>query len=73
VLEPVELYVHAAAADDPTRAEDAMLACFCNNVSARTLASLRDPAHAFPFANLEWPQGVRKAHGITGARGLLPA
>lgn len=29
---------------------------------------LFDPAHPFPFANLEWPKGVRKAHGIRGAR-----
>lgn len=34
-----------------------------------TKAQLVDPDHPFPFANLEWPPGVRKRHGITGARG----
>jgi hypothetical protein len=64
-----ELFVHYSRAEDPTAAEDAMLRCFSANVSAATLAQLPDPAHAFPFANLEWPRGVRKAHGIKGVRG----
>jgi hypothetical protein len=64
-----ELYVHYSRAGDPTAAEDDMLRYFCAHVSAATLGRLPDPAHPFPFANLEWPRGVRKAHGITGARG----
>jgi len=74
MLEPDDLqrlYVHFAAAQDPDGAEDDMLRRFCSQVSKRTLARLPDPEHPFPFANLEWPRGVRKAHGITGARGLL--
>jgi hypothetical protein len=58
-----------ARADVPSAAEDAMLGCFCATVSNAALARLPDPAHPFPFANLEWPRGVRKAHGIRGARG----
>ncbi|MDP9342523.1 MAG: hypothetical protein M3Q23_10630 [Actinomycetota bacterium] len=63
-----ELHVHFAACEDPVFAEDAMLRGFCAGVSPETLAGLLDPAHPFPFANLEWPLGVRKAHGIRGAR-----
>jgi hypothetical protein len=33
-----------------------------------TLVSLLDSVHPFPFANLEWAAGIRKAHGIRGAR-----
>jgi hypothetical protein len=75
LLEPgalARLHVHFTAADDPDGAEDDMLRHFGANVSTATLARLPDPANPFPFANLEWPRGVRKAHGISGARGLLP-
>jgi hypothetical protein len=64
-----ELFVHYSKADNPMAAEDAMLGFFCSNVSRGTLSQLPDPAHPFPFANLEWPRGIRKAHGIKGARG----
>jgi hypothetical protein len=60
--------VHVAAADDPKAAESALLEAFCAGVSADTRANLHDPAHPFPFANLEWPAGTRKLHGITGAK-----
>ncbi len=63
-----EAFVHYAQTDTPNAAEDAMLRTFCAGVSEETLATLHDSAHPFPFANLEWPPGVRKAHGITGAR-----
>jgi hypothetical protein len=66
-----ELFVHYAQADAPNAAEDAMLRAFYGGVSPTTLDKLRDPSHPFPFANLEWPPGVRKAHGIKGARGNL--
>lgn len=72
MLKPIDLFVHFAAATDPEGAEDNMLRCFCSQVSKQALENLPDRAHPFPFANLEWPRGVRKAHGITGARGLLP-
>ncbi len=64
-----DLLVHFARVNDPRAAENAMLGSFCSRVSEATLAALHDPAHPFPFANLEWPAGVRKAHGIKGARG----
>jgi hypothetical protein len=66
-----ERLVHFAPTDDPHAAENAMLGSFCSHVSEATLAGLRDPAHPFPFANLEWPAGARKAHGIKGALGNI--
>src|SRR5581483_266787 len=64
-------FVHWAPTDDPSGAEDAILRSFCRGVSDATRASLLDPEHPFPFANLEWPPGTRKRHGITGAKAAL--
>ena len=63
-----QLFVHYTTCDDPATAENQMLAAFCASVSAGSLEAMRDPAHPFPFANLEWPPGTRKAHGLRGAR-----
>lgn len=63
-----QLWVHYAACDHPSTAEDSMLESFCEGVSVDSRRELLDPAHPFPFANLEWPQGIRKAHGLRGAR-----
>ena len=63
-----DLHVHYAPTSDSSSAEDRMLSMFCSNVSDDTKAVLRDPAHPFPFANLEWPAGTRKSHGLTGTR-----
>lgn len=63
-----KLWVHYAPCGTPGAAEDAMLSAFCSNVSAAAKVALVDPAHPFPFANLEWPPGVRKAHGLRGVR-----
>lgn len=62
------LYVHYSPAVDPNAAESAMIEAFCSAVSPSVSNQLRDPDHPFPFANLEWPRGVRKAHGIKGAK-----
>ncbi len=64
-----ELHVHHAAGPSPADAESAMLSAFCSSVSVTTRRQLGDPDRPFPFANLEWPAGTRKRHGITGARG----
>ena len=45
-----------------------MLAAFAASVSSATRNSLHDPVRVMPFANLEFPPGVRKRHGITGAK-----
>jgi hypothetical protein len=61
-------WVHWASSDDPSASEDAMLRRFCASVTRASRRLLLDPSHPFPFANLEWPPGVRKRHGISGAR-----
>lgn len=63
------LWVHYAQCSDPASAESAIIDRFCSCVSDKTKRDLKDPAHPFPFANLEWPPGVRKTHGIRGAKG----
>lgn len=62
-----QLWVHYTACDDPSIADDSMLERFCEGVSVDSRRELLDPARPFPFANLEWPQGIRKAHGLRGA------
>ena len=61
-------WVHWARSPHPGASENDMLRCFCGDVTESTRRQLLDPAHPFPFANLEWPPGVRKRHGIAGAR-----
>ena len=64
-----QLFVHYAPAGDPEAAENEMIRAYGARLSAATRRTLRDPDHPFPFANLEFPKGVKKAHGIRGARG----
>ena len=63
-----ELWVHYAPFDRPSEAENRMLDSFCSHVSEKAKLALHDLDHPFPFANLEWPPGTRKRHGITGAK-----
>jgi hypothetical protein len=61
-----ELGVHYAGCADSAVAERRMLQRFCAHVSQDSRRALQDPAHPFPFANLEWPRGTRKTHGLQG-------
>jgi hypothetical protein len=63
-----ELTVHYAAAVDPAAAERELLKAFIDGVDGASCDGLHGPACPYPFANLIGPTGVRKAHGITGAR-----
>lgn len=63
-----ELTVHYAAAVDPAAAERELLQAFIDGVNGAGCYELQDPTCPYPFANLVGPTGVRKAHGITGAR-----
>lgn len=63
-----QLWVHYARCPSPVRAEQEMLRRFCENVSDDSKQALHDHAHPFPFANLEWPRGKRKVHGLNGTR-----
>jgi hypothetical protein len=63
-----ELYVHYAYCGAVNAAEDACIRRFAEQVSPETRAALRDPVRVMPFANLEFPKGNPKNHGIRGAR-----
>lgn len=62
-----ELYVFWAATPKPEVAEKQLLAAFIANVSPTSKSALYDPSKPLPFANLEFPHGQRKGHGISGA------
>ena len=64
-----ELWVHYAECADFKVAERRMLQLFCSHLSQDSRQALHDPAHPFPFANLEWPRGPKKSHGLRGACG----
>jgi len=63
-----DLSVYFARCSDPANAENEMLRAFVEGVSQQSRSTLHDPSLPIPFANLEWPKGTRKKHGITGAR-----
>jgi hypothetical protein len=61
-------YVHYAYCDRVNQAEKDCIGQFAKHVSAKTRARLHDPVRVMPFANLEFPKGNPKSHGIRGAR-----
>jgi hypothetical protein len=63
-----ETFVHWARTYDRVAAEGGAIGAFVGSVSEETIKGLRDPERPFPFANLEWPAGTRKRHGIKGAK-----
>jgi hypothetical protein len=63
-----DLWIHYATAKGPAGAEHAALEQFVASVSARSRKGLIDPGLPIPFANLEWPAGTRKKHGLKNAR-----
>lgn len=65
-----KLYIHWSVTYDRAIAEDLAIGSFVKSVSSESLAELGDRERPFPFANLEWPPGTRKRHGISGAKTL---
>ncbi len=63
-----DLVVHFAYCDEANRREGQMLDAFAAGLSTRAREGLHDSERVMPFANLEHPPGVRKRHGITGAK-----
>jgi len=61
-----QLTVFWACTEHPEQAEANLLSLFTGGVSHDTKSILRDSEHCFPFANLEYPKGTTKAHGISG-------
>jgi hypothetical protein len=62
-----ELYIFWALTNQAERTEKEALETFINNVSKQTRRSLFDRSRPFPFANLEYPKGNTKRHGIRGS------
>jgi len=67
-----KLWVHYAGCKNPADAEEAALEAFAANVDQETKALLHDSEQVMPFANLEYPKGTRKDHGVKGAREPKP-
>jgi hypothetical protein len=63
-----DLYVHYAYCDRVSVAENKCIECFATHASAKALTGLRHAVRVMPFANLEFPKGNPKNHGIRGAR-----
>ena len=63
-----DLYVHYGYCGEVVSAERLAIGHFADHVSDKTRVALHDPVRVMPFANLEFPKGIRKSHGITGAR-----
>ncbi|MBO0981972.1 hypothetical protein [Microbacterium sp. SD291] len=64
----VPLWVHFGSCADPDRAEKVMIDRFVRGVTAEVAGALADPNSPLPFANLTFPGGRRKRHGIRGVR-----
>ena len=66
-----ETYVYFAetpSAEEAAEMESQLIKAYISKVSTNAKQKLRDPSHPFPFANLEFPKGTRKAHGISKAK-----
>jgi hypothetical protein len=62
-----KLWVHYAPTAQFAGAEQDAMAVFADGVSTDAGSSLHDSERVMPFANLEFPPGTRKRHGIRGA------
>lgn len=66
MLDPELLWVHYGPTQDPATAEAAMIGHFVANISDDVASTMIDPTAPLPFANLTFPAGRRKAHGLHG-------
>lgn len=62
------LWVHFGPSADPSLAEQAMAQHFVSGVPKAVAAALIDPDAPLPFANLTFPGGRRKRHGLSGVK-----
>jgi hypothetical protein len=60
--------VYFAETPNHEEAEQRLLYAFIRGTSEATRESLFDPMLPIPFANLEFPPGTRKKHGIGGSK-----
>jgi hypothetical protein len=63
-LNELNIYWTTLEGETARNVEDRFLNMFVKNVSQYSRRNLFDPEHPFPFANLEFPKGTRKRHGI---------
>lgn len=62
------LWIHFAATQDFDRVEVAMIDRYVRGVPKDVAAKLVDPSSPLPFANLTFPHGRRKRHGMSGVK-----
>lgn len=62
------LFVHYSETVEPEAREADLLGIFKDNVSGPSARKLYDPRLPIPFANLEFPRGKRKCHGISKSK-----
>lgn len=60
-----ETFVHYAESSYPKETESRLIKAFIPRVSSSSRKRLGDAERPFPFANLEFPKGTRKRHGIS--------
>jgi hypothetical protein len=63
-LADLNIYLTATHDEPAHEVESRCLKIFIDNVSTETREKLVDPMNPFPFANLEFPKGVKKNHNL---------
>lgn len=63
----IPLYVHCAIGKGDEIEERHALLAFSEGLSEASRARLGSPLDGLPFANIKWPTGGNKEHGLTGA------
>ena len=66
VLDSTSLWIHYGPTADAAQAEAAMIKRFAKGVPHTVARELIDPTAPLPFANLTFPGGRRKSHGLRG-------
>lgn len=64
VINDLNIYWTSSEGERAQDVEERFLKIFVQNVSYQSKKELFDPEHPFPFANLEFPKGTRKNHGL---------
>ena len=60
------LHVHTVECDGTVALEHMLMLNFTRGLSSEARLRLPDPMDQLPFANLRWPDGTNKAHGLSG-------
>lgn len=68
MLESRRLWAHYSATAIPSPAEEMMVDYFVEHLPVDVQQALVDPTAPLPFANLRFPPGRRKKHGLRGVK-----